>query len=118
MLPPTRIALLIIAMYALSPRSTHLSYFNASFALHLSLQAESVVPNRPRKDLVAYLHAVDKLRSVECFFNSKRSYRTSDSVLKHVDELLSKAAVGLENEFHRLLSRCRFSSASIIRPCL
>uniref|UniRef100_K3Z4M7 Exocyst subunit Exo70 family protein n=1 Tax=Setaria italica TaxID=4555 RepID=K3Z4M7_SETIT len=74
--------------------------------LDLVQEAESVVLNRPSKDLGAYLHAVDKLRSVECFFNSKRSYRTSDSVLKHVNELLSKAAVGLENEFHRLLSRC------------
>ncbi|XP_072148596.1 exocyst complex component EXO70A1 isoform X1 [Setaria viridis] len=78
----------------------------AASTLCKSLQAESVVLNRPSKDLGAYLHAVDKLRSVECFFNSKRSYRTSDSVLKHVNELLSKAAVGLENEFHRLLSRC------------
>ncbi|KAL6844320.1 hypothetical protein ACP4OV_025993 [Aristida adscensionis] len=69
-------------------------------------EAERVLLNRPSKGLNAYLDAVDKLRSVEHFFNSKRSSRTTDDVLKHVDELLCKAAVELENEFHRVLSKC------------
>ncbi|KAK3143309.1 hypothetical protein QOZ80_4AG0298760 [Eleusine coracana subsp. coracana] len=68
--------------------------------------AERVILNRPRKGLSAYLDAVDKLRSVEFCFNSKRSYRISDKVLKHVDELLSEAAAELENDFHRILSKC------------
>ncbi|GJN01267.1 hypothetical protein PR202_ga18520 [Eleusine coracana subsp. coracana] len=73
----------------------------------LPAQAERVILNRPRKGLSAYLDAVDKLRSVEFCFNSKRSYRISDKVLKHVDELLSEAAAELENDFHRILSKCR-----------
>ncbi|XP_062185226.1 exocyst complex component EXO70A1-like isoform X2 [Phragmites australis] len=74
--------------------------------LDLVQEADLVLLNGPSKGLTAYLDAVDKLRSVEYFFNSKRSYRTSDNVLKHADELLCKAAVELENEFHRLLSKC------------
>ncbi|KAL6651646.1 hypothetical protein ACP70R_010571 [Stipagrostis hirtigluma subsp. patula] len=69
-------------------------------------EAEHVILNGPRKGFSAYLDAVDKLRSVENFFGSKRSCGTSGNVLKHVDELLSKAAVELENQFQRLLSKC------------
>jgi exocyst complex component 7 len=72
------------------------------------LQAERAILNRPRKGLSAYLDAVDKLRSVEFFFNSKTNYMIRDKVLKQADGLLSKAAEQLENDFHRLLSKCRF----------
>jgi exocyst complex component 7 len=72
------------------------------------LQAERATLNRPRKGLSAYLDAVDKLRSVEFFFNSKTNYMIRDKVLKQADGLLSKAAEQLENDFHRLLSKCRF----------
>lgn len=69
-----------------------------------------MILNRPSECLSAYLDAADKLRSVQYFFTSKRSCRAGDDVLKRVDELLSKAAVELEKEFHRLLSKCRFGS--------
>ncbi|TVU16689.1 hypothetical protein EJB05_40264, partial [Eragrostis curvula] len=74
--------------------------------LQLVQEAERVILNRPRKGLSLYFDAVDKLRSVEYCFDSKRGCKTSDNVLKHVDELLSKAAAELENDFHRLLSKC------------
>ncbi|KAM0895604.1 hypothetical protein ACQ4PT_023735 [Festuca glaucescens] len=69
-------------------------------------EAESVILDGPSKGISAYLDAVDKLRGAEDFFTSKISCKAGDDVLKRVDELLPKAAVELETEFSRLLSKC------------
>lgn len=69
-------------------------------------QAESVILAGTSKGITAYLDATDKLRGVEEFFTSKISCKAGDDVLRRVDELLPKAAIELENEFSRLLSKC------------
>jgi exocyst complex protein 7 len=66
----------------------------------------------PSKGISAYLDAVDTLRGAEDFFTSKISCKAGDDMLRRVDELLPKAAVELENEFSRLLSKCRLGSPS------
>ncbi|CAM0901813.1 unnamed protein product [Alopecurus aequalis] len=69
-------------------------------------EAESVILGGPSKGVSAYFDALDKLRGAEDFFTSKISCKAGDDVLRRVDELLTKAAVELENEFSRLLSKC------------
>uniref|UniRef100_A0A0D3G1Y3 Exocyst subunit Exo70 family protein n=1 Tax=Oryza barthii TaxID=65489 RepID=A0A0D3G1Y3_9ORYZ len=76
---------------------------------HLDLVREAehvILLDRPNEDLNAYLEAVDKLTSVEYFFTSKIRCRVGNDVHERVNELLSKAIHGLENEFHRLLTKC------------
>jgi hypothetical protein len=53
---------------------------------------------------------LDRLRSIERFFSSNRSYRSSDGVLNHVNALFSKALVKMEDEFQKQLSQRRFAS--------
>ncbi|KAF0908443.1 hypothetical protein E2562_025411 [Oryza meyeriana var. granulata] len=75
--------------------------------LDLVREAEHVILlDRPNEDLNTYLEAVDKLTSVKRFFISKRRFRAGNDVHERVNELLSKAVHGLENEFHRLLTKC------------
>ncbi|EEE61942.1 hypothetical protein OsJ_16695 [Oryza sativa Japonica Group] len=76
---------------------------------HLDLVREAehvILLDRPNEDLNAYLEAIDKLTSVEYFFTSKIRCRVGNDVHERVNELLSKAIHGLENEFHRLLTKC------------
>ncbi|KAG2575832.1 hypothetical protein PVAP13_7KG366400 [Panicum virgatum] len=61
--------------------------------------------DRTRENLQGFLDAVDRLRSIERFFSSNRSYRSSDGVLNHVNSLLSKALVKMEGEFQNQLSQ-------------
>uniref|UniRef100_A0ACD5WMD4 Uncharacterized protein n=1 Tax=Avena sativa TaxID=4498 RepID=A0ACD5WMD4_AVESA len=69
-------------------------------------EAESVILAGPSKGISAYLEAVDKLTGADDFFTSKISCKAGDDVLRRVDELLPKAAIELENEFSRLLTKC------------
>lgn len=80
--------------------------------LHLLyvLQAEREIQKGPHENLQGFLDAVDRLRSIERFFSSNRSYRSSDGVLNHVNALLSKALVKMEGEFQNQLSQRRFVS--------
>uniref|UniRef100_A0A0E0KX23 Exocyst subunit Exo70 family protein n=1 Tax=Oryza punctata TaxID=4537 RepID=A0A0E0KX23_ORYPU len=90
---------------------------------HLDLVREAehvILLDRPNEDLNAYLEAVDKLTSVKYFFTSKIRCRVGNDVHERANELLSKAIHGLENEFHRLLTKCRFDLEHIFNclPCL
>lgn len=77
--------------------------------LHLFyVQAEREIQKGPHENLQGFLDAVDRLRSIERFFSSNRSYRSSDGVLNHVNALLSKALVKMEGEFQTQLSQRRF----------
>nr|CAB3486238.1 unnamed protein product [Digitaria exilis] len=74
-------------------------------------EAEREIQKGPHENLQGFLDAVDRLRSIERFFSSNRSYRSSDGVLNHVNSLLSKALVKMEGEFQNQLSqRSIFSS--------
>ncbi|KAL6651645.1 hypothetical protein ACP70R_010570 [Stipagrostis hirtigluma subsp. patula] len=68
-------------------------------------EAEREIQKGPHENLQGFLDAVDRLRSIERFFSSNRSYRASDGVLSHVNALLSKALVKMEGEFQTQLSQ-------------
>jgi len=68
-------------------------------------EAEREIQKGPHENLQGFLDAVDRLRSIERFFSSNRSYRSSDGVLNHVNALLSKALVRMEGEFQNQLSQ-------------
>ncbi|XP_047093282.1 exocyst complex component EXO70A1-like [Lolium rigidum] len=69
-------------------------------------EVEPVISTGPSIGISAYLETVDKLRGARDFFTTKIRCKAGDDVLRRVNELLPKAAVELENEFSRLLSKC------------
>ncbi|KAL6989206.1 hypothetical protein U1Q18_014959 [Sarracenia purpurea var. burkii] len=70
----------------------------------LSRQAEAKVLKGPHEDLESYLEAVEQLRSNIRFFSDNKSFRSSDGVVNHTNNLLAKAISKLEEEFKQLLS--------------
>ncbi|KAK9735132.1 hypothetical protein RND81_04G185500 [Saponaria officinalis] len=74
------------------------------FQFDLSRQAEAKVLKGPHEDLESYLEAIDQLRSIIRFFVGCKGFRNSEGVVNHVNSLLSKAVLKLEEEFKQLLS--------------
>lgn len=70
----------------------------------LSRQCESTILKGPQEDLKSYLEAVNKLKRNVEFFKSNRSFKSSDAVVSHANNLMSKAIVKLEEEFRQILS--------------
>ncbi|XP_042475383.1 exocyst complex component EXO70A1-like [Macadamia integrifolia] len=70
----------------------------------LSRQAEAKILRGPHEDLESYLEAIDQLRSNVRFFSSNKSFKSSDGVLNHANNLLAKAILKLEEEFKQLLT--------------
>ncbi|KAF8395459.1 hypothetical protein HHK36_019405 [Tetracentron sinense] len=70
----------------------------------LSRQAEAKILRGPHEDLESFLEAVDQLRSNVRFFSSNKSFKSSDGVLNHASNLLTKAILKLEEEFKQLLA--------------
>ncbi|KAK1264217.1 hypothetical protein QJS04_geneDACA008595 [Acorus gramineus] len=70
----------------------------------LSHQAEAKLLRGPHEDLESYLEAVDQLRSNVKFFSSNKSFKSSDEVLSHSNNLLAKAILKVEEEFKQFLS--------------
>ncbi|KAF9597434.1 hypothetical protein IFM89_018880 [Coptis chinensis] len=70
----------------------------------LSRQAEAKILRGPHEDLESYLEAVAQLRSNIRFFSSNKSFKSSDGVLNHANNLLAKAISKLEDEFKQLLT--------------
>lgn len=70
----------------------------------LSRQAEAKILRGPHEDLESYLEALDQLRSNVRFFSSNKSFKSSDGVLNHANNLLAKAIMKLEEEFRQLLT--------------
>ncbi|GJN25970.1 hypothetical protein PR202_gb13860 [Eleusine coracana subsp. coracana] len=81
-------------------------------------EAEREIQKGPHENLQGFLDAVDRLRSIERFFSSNRSYRSSDGVLNHVNALLSKALVKMEDEFQKQLSQRSEARASALESSL
>jgi exocyst complex protein 7 len=82
-------------------------------------EAEREIQKGPHENLQGFLDAVDRLRSIERFFSSNRSYRSSDGVLNHVNALLSKALVKMEDEFQKQLTQrrlCLIISLNVFNP--
>ncbi|XP_078432043.1 exocyst complex component EXO70A1-like [Wolffia australiana] len=70
----------------------------------LSREAEAKILKGPHEDLESYLEAVEQLRSNVRFFSSNKNFKSSDGVLNHANNLLSRAILKLDDEFRQLLS--------------
>ncbi|XP_068339995.1 exocyst complex component EXO70A1-like [Pyrus communis] len=70
----------------------------------LTRKAEAKILKGPHEDLESYLEAIDQLRSIIHFFSSHKNVKSSDGVLHHANNLLSKAISKLEDEFRQLLT--------------
>ncbi|KAI3706056.1 hypothetical protein L1987_76309 [Smallanthus sonchifolius] len=70
----------------------------------LSREAEAKILKGPHDNLEGYLEAIEQLRSNIRFFTNNKSFKSSDGVLNHANNLLSKAISKLEHEFKQLLS--------------
>ncbi|GAA0144286.1 membrane traffic protein [Lithospermum erythrorhizon] len=70
----------------------------------LSRQAEAKILKGPHEDLESYLQAIEQLRGNIRFFTNNKSFKSSDGVINHANNLLSKAILKLEEEFKQLLS--------------
>ncbi|KAK4480435.1 hypothetical protein RD792_013508 [Penstemon davidsonii] len=69
-----------------------------------SRQAEAKILKGPHEDLESYLQAIEQLRNNIQFFSNNKSFKSSDGVLNHTNNLLSKAISKLEEEFKQLLA--------------
>ncbi|XP_073305213.1 exocyst complex component EXO70A1-like [Primulina huaijiensis] len=70
----------------------------------VSRQAEAKILKGPNEDLESYLQAIEQLRNNIQFFSNNKSFKSSDGVINHTNNLLSKAISKLEEEFKQLLS--------------
>ncbi|KAK6231927.1 hypothetical protein SCA6_002000 [Theobroma cacao] len=70
----------------------------------LTRKAEAKILRGPHEDLESYLEAIDQLRSIVQFFSNNKSYKSSDGILNHANNLLAKAISKLEDEFRTLLT--------------
>ncbi|XP_030449168.1 exocyst complex component EXO70A1 [Syzygium oleosum] len=70
----------------------------------LTRKAEAKILRGPHEDLESYLEAIDQLRSTANFFKSNKSFKSSDGVLNHTNNLLAKAISKLEDEFRQILT--------------
>ncbi|GFZ05993.1 exocyst subunit exo70 family protein A1 [Actinidia rufa] len=69
----------------------------------LSRQAEAKILKGPHEDLESYLEAIEELRSNIQFFSNNKSFKSSDGVLNHANNLLAKTIAKLEEEFKATL---------------
>ncbi|XP_057427377.1 exocyst complex component EXO70A1 [Lotus japonicus] len=67
-------------------------------------KAEAKILRGPHEDLESYLEAIDQLRANVRFFSSKKSFKSSDGIINHANNLLAKAISKLEDEFRHLLT--------------
>ncbi|XP_048424003.1 exocyst complex component EXO70A1-like isoform X3 [Pyrus x bretschneideri] len=84
----------------------------------LTRKAEAKILKGPHEDLESYLEAIDQLRSIIHFFSSHKNVKSSDGVLHHANNLLSKAISKLEDEFRQLLTNYRDTRASVLEHSL
>ncbi|XP_076912054.1 exocyst complex component EXO70A1-like [Bidens hawaiensis] len=70
----------------------------------LSREAEAKILKGPHENLEGYLEAIEQLRTNIRFFTDNKSFKSSDGVVNHANNLLSKAISKLENEFKQLLT--------------
>ncbi|XP_057470784.1 exocyst complex component EXO70A1-like isoform X2 [Actinidia eriantha] len=81
-----------------------LQLYHHNHCLQLKVQAEAKILKGPHDDLESYLEAIQQLRSNIRFFNNNKSFKSSDGVVNHSNNLLAKAISKLEEEFKQLLS--------------
>ncbi|XP_047320628.1 exocyst complex component EXO70A1-like [Impatiens glandulifera] len=70
----------------------------------ISRQVESKILRSPHEDLESYLEAIQQLKSNISFFSNNKSFKSSDGVINHSNNLLAKALSKLEQEFEQIMS--------------
>ncbi|XP_047322048.1 exocyst complex component EXO70A1-like [Impatiens glandulifera] len=70
----------------------------------ISRQAETKILRGPHEDLESYLEAIQQLKSNISFFSNNKSFKSSDGVINHSNNLLAKALSKLEQEFEQIMS--------------
>lgn len=70
----------------------------------LARRAEAAVLKGPHEDLESYLEAVDLLKGIVRFFSTNKNFKSSEGVLNHVNNLLAKSALKIEEEFRQLMT--------------
>ncbi|KAI4997174.1 hypothetical protein ZWY2020_052516 [Hordeum vulgare] len=70
----------------------------------LTRRAEATILRGPHEDLESYLEAVDILKGISRFFSSNKNFRSSEGILNHVNGLLAKSSLKIEEEFKQLMS--------------
>ncbi|XVF07553.1 hypothetical protein REPUB_Repub06bG0149000 [Reevesia pubescens] len=70
----------------------------------ITRKAEAKILRGPHEDLESYLEAIDQLRSNIQFFSNHKSFKSSDGIINHANNLLAKAISKLEDEFRTLLT--------------
>ncbi|CAD6258155.1 unnamed protein product [Miscanthus lutarioriparius] len=69
----------------------------------LARRAEATILRGPHEDLESYLEAVDVLKGIIRFFSSNKNFKSSEGVLNHVNNLLAKSTLKIEEEFKQLM---------------
>ncbi|KAF8657892.1 hypothetical protein HU200_059702 [Digitaria exilis] len=67
------------------------------------LLAEAVTLKGPHENLEGFLEAVDLLKGVVHFFSSNKNFKCCDGILNQVNNLLTKSALNIEEEFRQLM---------------
>ncbi|CAN6362320.1 unnamed protein product [Urochloa humidicola] len=70
----------------------------------LARRAEATILRGPHEDLESYLEAVDVLKGIVRFFSSNKNFKSSETILNHVNNLLAKSTLKIEEEFKQLMS--------------
>ncbi|KAJ1274397.1 hypothetical protein BS78_05G058600 [Paspalum vaginatum] len=70
----------------------------------LARRAEAAILRGPHEDLESYLEAVEVLKGIVRFFSSNKNFKSSEGVLNHVNNLLAKSTLKIEEEFKQLMS--------------
>ncbi|AQK58046.1 hypothetical protein Zm00014a_042902 [Zea mays] len=84
----------------------------------LARRAEATILRGPHEDLESYLEAVDVLKGISRFFSSNKNFKSSEGVLNHVNNLLAKSTLKIEEEFKQLMSTYRDYRASALEVSL
>ncbi|RLN30398.1 hypothetical protein C2845_PM05G05020 [Panicum miliaceum] len=67
------------------------------------LEAEAVILRGPHENLKSFLEAVDLLKGVVNFFSLNKNFKSCEEVLNQVNNLLTKSALKIEDEFRQLM---------------
>ncbi|CAN6330609.1 unnamed protein product [Urochloa humidicola] len=71
--------------------------------LDIVRRAEAVILRGPHENLESFLEAVDLLKGVVLFFSSNKNFKCCEEVLNQVNNLLTKSARKIEEEFRQLM---------------
>lgn len=75
-------------------------------------QVEQRIKDGPRRDLDAYLEAVDRLRTGIEYYQGHKQYKASEPALLQAQGLMKEAMQMLEADFQQLLANNRWATKS------